>query len=339
MEGRNQSQNPPSIFRCVNCNGPLIYVMSVYSCSECAHTYPIEEDIVVFEGQAGKNLRIGGNVFDIHRFRRHRMYFERRITSDVEFAARLHSVEFVDFHARLLAPHLTDAVVADVGCGQLPYGTAFATLDIKAYYAFDLDRVSLGIARDNICCPFPIYLVQNGVERLPLSSGSVDAVVSSEVIEHVDDPMGYLAEMWRICRPGGYLSISTPSAVMYLYPHRLLQLLRRPRSISQWWRELNPHTCWAEALAWHPGLRPSVFRSWLEQAGFEVVRHETRLWYYGTPIKPAWRFFEKMERIGLNSSGRLFDRYLKLTDRILASRLPLIRWAGIRQFALCRKPD
>jgi 2-polyprenyl-3-methyl-5-hydroxy-6-metoxy-1,4-benzoquinol methylase len=41
---------------------------------------------------------------------------------------------------------------------------------------------------------------------------SVDCVVSTEVLEHLfHHPSGYLAECWRILRPGGLLLLSTPN--------------------------------------------------------------------------------------------------------------------------------
>jgi SAM-dependent methyltransferase len=45
-----------------------------------------------------------------------------------------------------------------------------------------------------------------------LGDGSVDCVVSTEVLEHLyHHPIGYLAECWRILRPGGLLLLSTPN--------------------------------------------------------------------------------------------------------------------------------
>jgi hypothetical protein len=100
---------------------------------------------------------------------------------------------------------------------------------------------------------------------------------------------------------------------------------------------LNPQNHWAEALSWHPALRPAVLRRWMERAGFRVLRHETRLWYYGSYLRPAWRTFQALERAGWSDAGRSFRRYLRWSDRILGFRLPVLRWAGTRQFILCEK--
>jgi SAM-dependent methyltransferase len=45
---------------------------------------------------------------------------------------------------------------------------------------------------------------------LPFPDDSFDAVLAFEVIEHVEDDIGLLAEMARVSRPGGMLILSTP---------------------------------------------------------------------------------------------------------------------------------
>jgi SAM-dependent methyltransferase len=45
--------------------------------------------------------------------------------------------------------------------------------------------------------------------RVPVEDGSFDAVLSTQVLEHVEDPAAYLAEARRLLRPGGALILST----------------------------------------------------------------------------------------------------------------------------------
>lgn len=52
--------------------------------------------------------------------------------------------------------------------------------------------------------------VQAGGERLPFSDGSFDLVVLADVIEHVPDVSGCLAEVRRVLRPGGRVVCVTP---------------------------------------------------------------------------------------------------------------------------------
>jgi SAM-dependent methyltransferase len=45
---------------------------------------------------------------------------------------------------------------------------------------------------------------------LPVADGSVDAILMSEVLEHVSDPHGMVAEVRRVLRPGGTFAGSVP---------------------------------------------------------------------------------------------------------------------------------
>lgn len=51
--------------------------------------------------------------------------------------------------------------------------------------------------------------------RLPLPDASVDAVLSTQVLEHVADPGIYLAECQRVLKPGGRLLLSTHGIMVY----------------------------------------------------------------------------------------------------------------------------
>jgi SAM-dependent methyltransferase len=80
---------------------------------------------------------------------------------------------------------------------------------------------------------------------VPLEDASVDAVLSTQVLEHVTDPGLYLAECLRVLRPGGRLLLSTHGLMVY-HPD--------PDDYWRW-------TC--------SGLRRAV-----GEAGFEIVRFE-----------------------------------------------------------------
>jgi SAM-dependent methyltransferase len=48
---------------------------------------------------------------------------------------------------------------------------------------------------------------------LPLADGSVDLVLSLELVEHVPEPAAVLAEIARVLKPGGTVILSVPSTV------------------------------------------------------------------------------------------------------------------------------
>jgi SAM-dependent methyltransferase len=59
------------------------------------------------------------------------------------------------------------------------------------------------------------HVILGDVASLPLCSDAFDLVCALDVIEHVDDDDGALAEITRVSRPGGTVLISTP-----LHPSR-----------------------------------------------------------------------------------------------------------------------
>ena len=96
-----------------------------------------------------------------------------------------------------LRPLLADCTgtVVDFGCGGKPYRTLCTRAD--KYVGVDLE----------VSDPEDLKLPSDG--RIPMPDGAADAVVSFQVLEHVDDVPKYLAECARILRPGGRLVLTT----------------------------------------------------------------------------------------------------------------------------------
>ena len=121
--------------------------------------------------------------------------------------------------------------VLDFGCADQPYRHLLPADD--GYVGADLPGNPVA----------EIEIQPDGT--LPLSANSFDAVLSTQVLEHVSDPAIYLAETFRVLRPGGRVLLST-HGIMVFHPDPV-----------DYWR-------WTGA-----GLRRAV-----EPAGFEVERFE-----------------------------------------------------------------
>jgi SAM-dependent methyltransferase len=93
------------------------------------------------------------------------------------------------------------ATVLDYGCADSPY-------------RIDLPEKVTYIGADLAGNPHAdIELRSDG--SVPLDEGSADLVLSTQVLEHVDDPNLYLAESFRVLRPGGNLVLSTHGIMYY----------------------------------------------------------------------------------------------------------------------------
>lgn len=93
-------------------------------------------------------------------------------------------------------------LLIDFGCGDAPYRTFFERSAAR-YVACDLAGNPAA----------ECILETPGV--LPIGTGEADVVLSTQVLEHVVDPAGYLGECARVLRPGGRLVLSTHGVWRY----------------------------------------------------------------------------------------------------------------------------
>ena len=106
--------------------------------------------------------------------------------------------------ARLIPPATREgAILVDLGCGG---GLLAAHVAGKGYrhVGVDLIRSALEQARTH-----GVAAVQGDVVRLPLATGCADVVSAGEILEHVTDLPGAVAEACRVLRPGGWLVLDT----------------------------------------------------------------------------------------------------------------------------------
>jgi SAM-dependent methyltransferase len=92
--------------------------------------------------------------------------------------------------------------VLDYGCGHAGYRRLFPEAD---YVGVDLPgnpHATLELPEDG---------------TVPARDQSFDAVLSTQVLEHVPDPELYLSECFRVLRPGGRLLLST-HGIMVFHP-------------------------------------------------------------------------------------------------------------------------
>ncbi|MGA8113312.1 MAG: class I SAM-dependent methyltransferase [Actinocatenispora sp.] len=110
------------------------------------------------------------------------------------------------YHAvrRLLPP---SGRVLEAGIGE-GYGAAMLAADGHRVVGLDYDPVTVRHVRQR----YPAVPVARGnAVHLPFATGSQDAVVSMQLIEHLWDQPRHIAECARLLRPGGHLVVATPN--------------------------------------------------------------------------------------------------------------------------------
>lgn len=125
-----------------------------------------------------------------------------------------------------LGPVPAGGTIADLGCS-----TGYLLDDLRAAYPqarlIGVDLVAPGLSKAHKLVP-EAWLARADVCALPIADASVDAVVSANLLEHVPDDEGALAETLRVLRPGGRAAIVVPAGPgTYDYYDRFLGHERR----------------------------------------------------------------------------------------------------------------
>ncbi|MGY1580333.1 class I SAM-dependent methyltransferase [Streptomyces sp. MN13] len=176
--------------------------------------------------------------------------------------------------ARLLAAALGPAgpgggrVIVDIGCGD---GTAAATAAplLPGHRIVGVDWSQDALARARTRLPYAVRgeLTDGG---LPLRTGAADAVLFSEVVEHLVDPDAALDEIRRVLRPGGHLMLSTPNLAAW-YNRALLAAGIQPVFSEVSLRAIHGRP--GREVVGHLRLYTArALREFVTAAGFEVVR-------------------------------------------------------------------
>lgn len=109
--------------------------------------------------------------------------------------------------------HKPQPTVLDLGCG-----TGAVLKDLSEFsnpIGLDMSQVALGFCRTRGLR----HLVVGRGEKLPIKSGSVDAVVALDVFEHIEDHAAAFGEASRVLKPGGVLVLSVPAFMSLWGPH------------------------------------------------------------------------------------------------------------------------
>ena len=176
-----------------------------------------------------------------------------------------------------------------MGCGEGRHSIG-ALLETSAnVIGLDLSIRDLEIAKSRLndfnlsdISTFCTFGVGN-INDIPLESDSLDAVMCSEVLEHVDSPEESIQELVRVLKPGGVMALSvprylpelicwklskeyseTPGGHVRIFKHKQLKNLAVNRGLEyqsfHWAHGLHSPYWWLQCLFWTTKETSSLVR-------------------------------------------------------------------------------
>ena len=202
-----------------------------------------------------------------------------------------HSAAVLNAHSRrsavdsagYLLPRLSAGMdLLDVGCGP-----ASITADLAErvapgrVVALDAASGALEAARATLRergLSEQVELTCGDVMALPFEDASFDVVHAHQVLQHLADPVGALAEMRRVTRPGGIVAVrDAVYSAMTWFPE--------PAGMDRW---RSVYMATARANGGEPDAGSRLL-SWAREAGLSDVSASASTWCYATPADRAWQ--------------------------------------------------
>ena len=194
-----------------------------------------------------------------------------------------HSRRGAEDSAAYLLAHLRAGMdLLDVGCGPASITADLAErvapgrvvgLDAAAG-ALEAARATL---RERGLCE-QVELTCGDIMALPFEDASFDVVHAHQVLQHLADPVGALAEMRRVTRPGGIVAVrDAVYSAMTWFPE--------PAGMEQW---RSVYMATARANGGEPDAGSRLL-SWARAAGFADASASASTWCYATPADRAWQ--------------------------------------------------
>jgi SAM-dependent methyltransferase len=105
-----------------------------------------------------------------------------------------------------------DKVIYDCACGRGFYLNMIRTVSKCKLYGLELDPEIIAKARRNVGDLPDVHLVRANIYDQPWHNCMFDGIILSEILEHVEDDLRGLREVYRVLKPGGVLAITVPHA-------------------------------------------------------------------------------------------------------------------------------
>jgi SAM-dependent methyltransferase len=210
----------------------------------------------------------------------------------------------VDFDRLRLTP---GARVLDLGCGGGRHafeawrrGSTVVALDRSEAELKEVRGVVGGMLdAGELSDGAPGGAVNGNALALPIPDASFDAVIASEVLEHVWDDRGALAELVRVLRPGGRIAVTVPTR----WPERV---------------------CWALDHRYHdtPGGHVRIYHQGDLESKVEAAGCWLRGSHHAHALHSPYWWLKCATRVDRTDPPRVVRSYHQLLVRQIEGRAP-----------------
>lgn len=106
-----------------------------------------------------------------------------------------------------------DKIVLDAGSGA-GYGSAYlAEHGARYVHAIEISPEAVAFSRHHFSRPNLSYQVMDLQQISGFEQHSIDVIFSSNVLEHIPDPMQFLHRAWQLLKPDGLMLIAVPPII------------------------------------------------------------------------------------------------------------------------------
>ncbi len=138
---------------------------------------------------------------------------------------------------QLLEKHSNfDGPLLEIGCGRGKKTTWLGSFEQFKVVGVDVDAEEIQRAKHNIT-PYTQFICQDIFDMTDQYPG----ILLTEVLEHIPEPQAFLQQIYHLCKPGGFLILTTPNG------YCLKELMMRgstwifPKRIRAWYRHQIGH--------------------------------------------------------------------------------------------------
>ena len=218
-----------------------------------------------------------------------------------------------DFVKRELMKLKNNCKILDVGAGEQRYKKYCMHLDYTSQDFCQYTGMGNGSGLQNEKWDVSKIDIVSDIINIPVESHSFDAILCTEVFEHIPDPISALKEFSRILKPGGILILSAPfCSLTHMAPYHYYSGLNR-----YWYEYFMPKNNFEIVTIESNGN----FFEYIMQESFRCnsVYRE----YFGKPLSILWLgicylFGRKMHKISNNNNKS--DELLCFGYHVVAKR-------------------